>query len=229
MKKKRCRSHPQSGENAAAGPTYVYWGGPNLYLNLTSRCSASCSFCLRNWSWEVYGYDLYLNEEEEPGVDQVVAALEAELGRCTPVEVVFTGLGEPTLRLDVVVALIAWLSERGLSTRIDTNGHAALLNPGRDVVGELVRAGLVATSVSLNAPDEAAYDHLCRPAVAGAYCAVKEFIRDAAAAGIRVTATAILLPGIDVERTALVAAELGVPFRVRPFVDFRASTAGEDT
>src|SRR5450759_2086798 len=48
------------------GPTYVYWGGNSLYVNLTSRCSAACSFCLREGGWEVYGYDLRLDVSQEP-------------------------------------------------------------------------------------------------------------------------------------------------------------------
>jgi hypothetical protein len=55
-------------------PVYAYWGGSNLYLNLTSRCPLACGFCLRNFTWEVCGYDLRLSLEEEPAVDQVLGA-----------------------------------------------------------------------------------------------------------------------------------------------------------
>jgi hypothetical protein len=27
-------------------PSVVYWGGPNLHVNLASRCSSDCTFCL---------------------------------------------------------------------------------------------------------------------------------------------------------------------------------------
>ena len=48
---------------AIPGPNYAYWGGRNLYLNLTSRCSAACTFCIHNFTWDIFGYDLRL----EPG------------------------------------------------------------------------------------------------------------------------------------------------------------------
>ena len=49
-------------------------------------------------------------------------------------EIVFTGLGEPTLRFDVVLAVTRWLKSRNIRVRLDTNGHAALINPEKDVI-----------------------------------------------------------------------------------------------
>ena len=129
--------------NTGVRPTYAYWGGENLYVNLTSRCSSACVFCLRESTWEMFGSDLYLGEDDEPTAADVIAALEAEMGRAPgatpavvndaadkvtarapeqvvkrvtdgavrgaadravgvarPREVVFTGLGEPTVRLE---------------------------------------------------------------------------------------------------------------------------------
>ncbi len=197
------------------GPNYVYWGGSSLYINLTSRCSAACTFCLREDGWVVYGYDLRLRASEEPEAADVIEALERAFLDGAPDEVVFTGLGEPTLRLDVMLQVIDWLRTRRLPSRLDTNGHAALLHPGRDVVGELAAAGLVAASVSLNAHDEATYDLLSRPIFTHAYRAVVRFIREAVDAGIRVTASIVEDPEIDVAAAAAIAADLGAAFRVR--------------
>lgn len=199
------------------GPTYVYWGGGSLYINLTSRCSSACSFCLRTGGWEVFGYDLHLNVSQEPEADDVIEALERAFLDGAPAEVVFTGLGEPTLRLDVILQVVDWLGTRRLRSRLDTNGHAVLLNPDRDVVAELASVGLTAASVSLNAPEEATYDLLCRPMFTHAHRAVVRFIRDLVAVGIATTATVLDLPEVDQTASAVIAADLGAAFRVRHY------------
>ena len=197
------------------GPHITYWGGDTLYVNLTSRCSAACTFCLRTFTSEVFGYDLRLAVDEEPQAADVVAALERETAARAPDEVVFVGLGEPTLALDAVLAGVEWAHLRRLPTRLNTNGQGELINPGRDVVAELAAAGLSAVSVSLNAHDEATYDRLCRPLFTPAFGAVIRFIRQAVAAGIDVTATVVDLPEVDKDAAAALAAELGASFRVR--------------
>jgi cyclic pyranopterin phosphate synthase len=207
-----------SDRGVVTGPNYVYWGGANLYVNLTNRCSASCDFCLRGFTHEVYGYDLRLPDGGEPEIADLVYAFEYAFLDRAPAEVVFTGLGEPTLRLDVILDSLEWLGTRRLRTRVDTNGHGALINPGRDVVAELAAAGLAAVSVSLNAHDETTYDLLCRPTFTKAYRAVLRFIRECVDAGLEVTATIVDAPGVDVEAAAAVAHDLGASFRVRRLV-----------
>lgn len=197
------------------GPNYVYWGGSNLYVNLTSRCSAACTFCLRSFTWEVFGYDLLLKPAEEPSAEQVKAAAEQALAEGEAEEVVFTGLGEPTLRLEVLLDLIRWAKARSLPTRLDTNGHGQLLNPAHQVVRELAEAGLDAVSVSLNAPDAETYEQLCAPAVSGAFPAVVSFMREAVAAEIAVTATAVTVPGLDLKAVRDLAGSVGASFRAR--------------
>ncbi len=196
-------------------PNVFYWGGPNLYVNLTSRCSSACTFCLADFTDDLYGYDLRLSSQQEPEVADLVSALEEALRVGTPEEVVFTGLGEPTLRLGVILGAVRWLAARRIPTRLDTNGHAALLHPGRDVVRELVDAGLRAVSVSLNAHDETTYDLLCRPTASRAYPAVRRFIRDSVDAGLDVTASVVDVPEVDLVAAAAVAADLGATFRAR--------------
>ena len=202
-------------EPAIPGPNYAYWGGPNLYVNLTSRCSAACGFCIHNFTWDIFGYDLHLDPGQEPSGAQVIRALDEACSERMPEEVVFTGLGEPTLRLDVMLETLRHLSTRGLPTRLDTNGQGALINPGRDVVSELKAAGLVSVSVSLNAPDQATYERLCRPTLAGSHAAVLEFIRQCVEAGIETTVTVVDLPEVDKEASAGLAAGMGARFRVR--------------
>ena len=131
--------------------TISYEAFGSLYLNITNRCSASCLFCIRHYSDGVYGYNLRLSRE--PSEEEILRELES-LDLAHYKEAVFIGFGEPTCRFDALLRLTAWLSKKGLHVRLDTNGDAALMYPGRDVVTELKTAGLDAVSVSLNAESE---------------------------------------------------------------------------
>ena len=212
-------------ESVRLAPNYAYWGGRNLYVNLTSRCSAACTFCIHNFTWDIFGYDLRLEPGQEPSGAQVIQALEEACSEGMPAEVVFTGLGEPTLRLDVMLEALRYLTKKALCARLDTNGQGALINPGREVVSELKVAGLAAISVSLNAPDQATYDELCRPTLAGSYGAVLEFIRQSVSAGIDTTVTVVDLPEVDKEASARLVAGMGARFRVRPLLTGEKASA----
>jgi cyclic pyranopterin phosphate synthase len=199
-------------KKAATSDTICYEAHGNLYLNITNRCTARCVFCIREFSDGVYGYNLRLSHE--PSVDEIIDRLKSlDLSKYR--EVVFTGFGEPTVRLDSVLEITRWLSERGISVRLDTNGHGSLLYPDRDVVSELKEAGLSAMSVSLNAESEELYEKLCLPAHDNAYQALLEFTRSAVAAGLRTRITVVDLPEIDVLKCKRIAHELGADFYVR--------------
>lgn len=192
--------------------TIYYEAHNNLYLNLTNRCSADCVFCIRNFADGVYGYDLRLSKE--PTTEEIIEALEG-LDLSNYREIVFTGLGEPTLRFDVVLAVTRWLKSRGLKVRLDTNGHAALINPKLDVIAELKNAGMDSISVSLNAESEEKYNKLCRPAHKNAYRAVLDFVRGAKKAGISTRVTVVKIPEIDIEKCRKVSEGLGSEFHIR--------------
>ncbi|HEY6101477.1 MAG TPA: TatD family nuclease-associated radical SAM protein, partial [Anaeromyxobacter sp.] len=133
-------------------------------------------------------------------------------------EVVFTGFGEPTRRLAVVLDLIRRLKARGVArVRIDTDGLASL-REGRDVVPEMAEAGVDALSVSLNAADAASYARLC-PSRYGeaAYPAVKDFIARAVPRIRDVAASAVAVPGNPEAACRAVAESLGARFRWRPY------------
>lgn len=198
--------------NTKSRDTISYEALGNLYLNITNRCSASCVFCLRNTCDGVYGYDLRLSRE--PSEEEIISELESrKLSKYK--EIVFTGFGEPTCRLDTVIRITQWLHQRGISVRLDTNGHAALMHPGRDVVAELKAAGLNAVSVSLNAESEETYNRLCRPVFEGSYRAVLDFTKKAVKAGIRTRMTVVEQQGIDIRQCERIATALGASFRVR--------------
>jgi TatD family-associated radical SAM protein len=193
--------------------TIAYPANGNLYLNITNRCSCACTFCLREFTWEVYGYELLL--EHEPSVEELTRAIELAQADEPADQIVFCGLGEPTLRLDTVLAVTEWSHVRRLRTRLDTNGLGGLANPGVEVVPALAAAGLDAVSISLNAADPASYDALCRPMYSKAYRAVVAFARDCVAAGIETTLSALHGVGTDLDACAALAAKMGARFRVR--------------
>jgi TatD family-associated radical SAM protein len=191
----------------------AYHGKGNIYLNVTNRCTCACTFCLREFTDEVYGYPLLL--DHEPSVEQITQALELEFLEGPADEVVFCGLGEPTLRLPEVLAVTDWLRLRRIPACLNTNGLGQLANPGVEVVPALVEAGLGGVSVSLNAADPETYDRLCRPIYAKAFRAVLAFTRDCVTAGLATTMTVVDHPDVDVEACAALADGLGAAFRVR--------------
>jgi TatD DNase family protein len=131
--------------------------------------------------------------------------------------VVFCGFGEPTERLDLLLALarcIKWRYDEPVAIRVNTNGHGFALNAGRDVVGELKAAGVNKVSVSLNAGDEETYNEMCKPALAGAYDAVLNFIEKAKAM-LDVEVTAVTTPEVDLHKVENLAEQMGVKFRLR--------------
>ena len=192
--------------------TIGYEAHGNLYLNITNRCSADCVFCIRKSCDGVYGYDLRLSRD--PSEEEIMQELE-NLDLAAYKEVVFTGFGEPTCRFDTVIRLTQRLRQRGIPVRLDTNGHAALICPGRDVVAELKAAGLTALSVSLNAESEEKYNRLCRPVFEGSYQAMLDFTKRAIMTGIRTRMTVVGRQSIDIAECERIATGLGASFRVR--------------
>jgi TatD DNase family protein len=195
----------------SVGPA-VYAIRDAVYVNVTNACDARCVFCPRTHDeWEVKGHDLA--RSRDPSFEEVVAAL-GDPGRWK--EVVFCGLGEPTLRLDLVKAVARWVKARGGRTRLNTNGHADAIHR-RPVAPEL--AGLIdVVSVSLNAQDRATFERHCPSAFSpDGFTPMIDFVRSAKAAGLSVVCTAVGgLEGVDVEACRRLAEDdLGVAFRGR--------------
>jgi TatD DNase family protein len=132
--------------------------------------------------------------------------------------VVFTGLGEPTRRLDVLLELVRRLKGAGVPrVRVDTDGLATL-REGREVPPLLAEAGVDAVSVSLNAADAETYARYCPSRYgAEAYAAVKAFILGCAGRIADVAASAVALPGLSEAECRAAAESLGARFRWRPY------------
>ncbi|MBI5050751.1 MAG: YchF/TatD family DNA exonuclease [Nitrospirae bacterium] len=182
----------------------------SLYLNITNRCTNHCGFCIRFHTSYVKGHNLKL--EREPSAEEIINAIGDPMAYK---EIVFCGLGEPLLRLDVVKEVSAWVKQKGGKVRIDTNGHGNLIH-GRDILPEL--QGLVdSLSVSLDADDEKKYEEICKPVYKNAFQAVLSFIKEAKEYIPEVKATAVEIPGIDFDKCRSIAEDLGVELRIRKF------------
>jgi cyclic pyranopterin phosphate synthase len=194
--------------------TILYEAHGNLYFNITNRCTAECLFCIKRYSDGVYGYNLRLSRE--PSLSQILKELSnIELSKYK--EAVFTGLGEPLVRLNDVLEITKWLTSRGIPVRLDTIGHARLLYSDRNVAKELAEAGVKIVSVSLNAQDENTYNQLCSPRFKDAYRKMLEFARDVSKAGMELRFTVLNLPKVDIARCSEIAETYGAEFKVRGY------------
>lgn len=190
-----------------------------LYVNLTNRCPCACTFCLRKNASGVFGTDsLWL--EREPTVEEVNASIDAQ-DMSGLDEVVFCGYGEPTERLDDLLAVARHVRGKypHCRIRVNTNGLADLIH-GRRTAPEL--EGLVDTvSVSLNTPDPAEYEKICHPKFgAGSWQAMVDFAKDCRAFVPDVVMTVVDVPVTSLEKQAecrRLTESLGVRLRVRPY------------
>lgn len=192
------------------GDVIAYTLHGNCYLNLTNRCTLRCAFCPKfNKEWQVQGYPLRLRQE--PTVEDILAAV----GDPTAYrEVVFCGLGEPTLRLAELLQVATSLKQAGARIRLNTDGLANWVHQ-RDIVPDLV-GRVDALSISLNAQDEATYNRHCRPPAEGAFPELLEFILRAREAIPDITLTAIDgLEGVDIAACEALAKRFKVKFRRR--------------
>ncbi len=191
-------------------PAIAYKIRDSLYLNITNRCSNACSFCVRFHTDYVKGHNLRLNHE--PTLEELKEAI-GEPGNYK--EVVFCGYGEPTIRLDLLKSLSAWIKQKGGRVRLNTNGHGNLIHK-RNILPEL--KGLVdSISISLDAQDEKTYNRICKPLYEDAFRAVVEFIKESTRYIPEVTVTVVDLPKVDIERCREIAESSGARFRVRHY------------
>jgi len=203
---------------------YTYDGV--LYLAVSRRCTLACTFCPKvHGRWQVAGNDM--SHDVEPSAAELWTAAEAA-GLAEHHHVAFVGLGEPTLRLPLVVETGKRLRAAGHRVRLVTDGLATL-RAGHDVSGELVGA-VDEVDVSLNAADGVTYAQLCPNRYgAAAHGAACDFIRAVKAHVPSVLATVVAVPGLDLEACARLADELGVPLRTRPYFDPLAGEPHETT
>lgn len=199
--------------------TITYQVKNNIYVNLTNRCPCACTFCLRKNAPSVYGApSLWL--EREPTLEEITASLDG-WDWTKYAECVFCGYGEPTERLEDLLAAARHMraAHPGVKIRVNTNGLSDLI-AGKPTAP--LFAGLADTlSVSLNTDDEAEYLRLCRPRYgAEAYPAMLRFTSEAAKVVPHVVMTVVgepVTPLDKQERCRKIAEGLGATLRVRPY------------
>ncbi|KOR29812.1 radical SAM protein [Achromatium sp. WMS1] len=181
-----------------------------LYLSITDRCTLVCAFCPKTQGSKlVHDYDLTM--QFRPNTEQIIAAIDDPINY---EEIVFCGYGEPTLRLNTLLAVATYIKQHGGRVRVNTDGLANLVHkkPVLPALGQWVDA----VSVSLNAQNESIYQHHCQPNLPGSYHAMLDFLRQAPKFIPNVTATAIDgLAGVDIKACEQLANSLGVKFRRR--------------
>ena len=197
--------------------TITYPVGSGLYVNMTNRCPCACTFCLRHNGDGVYGSDsLWL--DREPTVAEVCADLDKrDLAQYS--EIVFCGYGEPTERLDDLLAVAAYIKSKiDIPVRINTNGLADLIH-GESVAHKL--KGLIDTvSISLNATDAEEYNRVVRPKFGlPSYEAMLKFAADCVAVVPRVVMTVVdvVTSPEEQERCREICESIGATLRVRPY------------
>jgi len=210
-----------------AKPSAVYRHMKGLYVNLTNRCPTACVFCIKHaWKMEYRGSNLDLGGAE-PGETELLSLIKNEWGKAPFDELVFCGYGEPTMRLEVLLAVAGAVKSGsltpvppGLRVRLNTNGLGGLVN-GKDIVPEL--KGLIdAVHVSLNTADPEQWLAVMRPRpeyAAKGFESVLDFIRRASKTIPETAATAITNGTTDLRKFETLAKELGAVPRLRGRLD----------
>ncbi len=196
---------------------YDYGGG--LYVNMTNKCPCRCAFCIRDMVDSLGDADsLWL--KREPSKEELMKMLKQQ-NLAAYDEIVFCGYGEPTERLDCLLAVCDYvkndpLLKGRLKTRLNTNGLSDFINDrptAREFSGRLD-----AISISLNAPTAEKYNELCRPKfgiqsfdeILRFTEEVKQYVPD-----VTMSVVSGSISSQDIEECRKTAAKLGVKFRVR--------------
>ncbi len=197
--------------------TYLYALDGNLYVNLTNKCSNGCDFCVRNERTSYYGNYLWLRHGE-PTVEKVIADCKGFGDLTRFKEVVFCGFGEPTYKVAEMVALCDYFHEKGLKTRLNTNGQGNLINK-RDIVPEL-KGKLDFINVSLNASCYEKYQPICRSQFKEAgFAGMVEFAKSCRRAGIDCRFSIVDCIGEEeVEACKKLAQSVNVPLYIREYI-----------
>ena len=196
--------------------TITYEVGSGLYVNTTNRCSNACEFCVRATVESYYG-DLWL--EHEPSVDEICESILArDLTKYT--EIVFCGYGEPTERIDDILAVARRVKAVcRLPIRINTNGQGSMI-AGRDITPEL--EGLIdVVSISLNTADAESYQAICHSRFGkAAYQGLLDFAKAAKRYVPKVVLSVVdtTIPDAEIEKCRKIAEDCGVTLRVREFI-----------
>ena len=169
----------------------------------------------------------HLGGDREPSALQLAAVVDAHYSNNVDIigmgendgGVAFAGLGEPTLRLGVMLETVRLVKERrhGVKFRLISNG---LVDEDPVAVAEALHAGGVrSASIALMTANPQQYAELMRPLnPALSHSTVCNFIVALSEAGVETEATVVKSPGVNVRDAKHLAEALGaVNFREREF------------
>ena len=193
----------------------LYTYKDQVYANITNLCNCRCRFCIRSHE-DAIGDATSLWHKQDPTPQEIKEAMDA-FDFHGYKELVYCGYGEPTCALETLIDTARYAKEHyGLSIRVNTNGLGSLQH-GRDIVPELAQV-VDCVSISLNAPDEAAYNDVTRPTLPGAYQAMLDFAVQAARQIPEVRFTIVdVLPEEEIQASKDLATSLHIPLRIRKF------------
>ena len=188
----------------------------NIYVNLTNKCSCSCTFCLRNTKELDKSNNLWL--DREPTYDEIIAEFEKyDITKFN--EIIFCGFGEPTMVLDTLLQVAIYLKNRSANTpiRINTNGLGDLVHEKE--IAPLFKELVDTVSISLNASNAEEYLRLTRNKFGiESYDAMLKFAVNCKAYIPNVVMTVVDCIGQhEIDACQAVCDNIGVNLRVRPF------------
>lgn len=192
--------------------SFTYLLDNSLYINVTNRCNADCTFCRRKEDPFLRGYNLGMKKSEEPPAEVYIN----EIGDPKKYdEIVFCGYGEPTIRWNVVREVAKYVKENGGKTRINTNGHGNIINK-KDITPEM-KDVIDIVSISFNSFDSKQYAELMQVSE-DHFDEMKNFARLAKLYVKKVVMSVVSLNEVEIEKSRkVVEEEIGVEFRVRKY------------
>ena len=184
----------------------------SVYANITNKCNCRCTFCIR-FVEEGIGDADTLWHQTNPTLTEVLDAIR-NFDFSGYDELVFCGYGEPTYRMDVIEKVSFFAHVNRLKTRINTNGHANLIN-GKDVT-DIIAKCIDTIGISLNEVDEKDYDDICLPVYKNAYEEMLNFAKLCIEKGGNVIFSVVDCIGkAKIEKAKKIAKEIGAKLRVR--------------
>lgn len=191
-------------------------GKLNVYVNLTNKCSCSCTFCLRNTKEMNQTNSLWL--DREPTYDEIISEFE-KYDVTKFHEIIFCGFGEPTMALDTLLKVAAYLKNRSANTpiRINSNGLGDLVH--KKEIAPLFKDLIDKISISLNASNAEEFLRLTRNKYGlESYDAMLKFAVSCKPYIPNVVMTVVDCIGQEeIDACQAVCDKIGVHLRVRPF------------
>lgn len=188
-----------------------------LYINLTNRCTNRCTFCVRDKDCGIGDVNLWL--DREPTQEEIIADID-KFNPNNYDEVVFCGYGEPTMRLDVLLACAKHIKEQyGAKIRINTNGQANLFY--KENIAPRLSGLIDVVSISLNAKNAEEYDALCKSVYGReSFSALIAFAKICTEYVDTVIMSVVdILPEADIEACRKIAEKAGARLRVRSLIE----------